>query len=402
MEFKRNMKEYKSRIDAKISAEAGFFADMAVEIARNPELGNQEFKASALLAKSLTSRGWNVEFPYMELATAFNARTQPSSEAAAPVVAFMAEYDALPDIGHACGHNLSGVMSLLAGIALAEAVKDELPGEIRVVGTPAEETNGAKVEMADKGVFDDVDFAMLVHASTGLAKPIYRSLALKPLQFTFKGFSSHAASAPWDGLNALNGLQLFFHSLDMLRQHVRPETRIHGVVTKGGEAANIVPDLAQGNFYFRSPSRIYLETLLEKIYNCARGAALATGTEVSWLHYETGFHEVLPNLEAEARMMEVLDELEISYLREPYWAGSTDVGNVSWKCPTMHLNLAIVEKEIAMHTREFAAIAGDRKYIEPGIVNGAKAMARMGLMVLAEPNIRKNMKEALEKAKQFS
>ena len=399
MELKQSLEEYKSRIDKKISEKIGFFTDMAIEIARNPELGGEEFKASALLTQPLTSSGWEVEFPYMGLATAFNARMQTSSEAGGPIVAFMAEYDALPEVGHACGHNLNGVMSLLAGIALAEAVKGELPGEVRVIGTPAEETNGSKVEMADKGVFDDVDFAMMIHAAAGSTRPLYRSLALVPLEFTFKGLPSHAASAPWDGLNALNGLQLLFHSLDMLRQHVRPETRIHGVIMKGGDAANIVPDHTQGNFYFRSPSRIYLETVLEKVYNCAKGAALATGTEVSWRNYEASFHEVLPNLEVEAQMTKVLEELKIPYLKEPHWGGSTDVGNVSWKCPTMHLSLAFTEKEIAAHTREFAAMAGDRELVKPGIANGAKAMARMGLRVLTDPETRKSMKDALEKAK---
>jgi amidohydrolase len=333
----------------------------------------------------------------MGLTTAFNACAH---RAGSPVVAFMAEYDALPEVGHACGHNLNGVMSLLAGIALAEAVGDEVPGEIRVVGTPAEETNGAKVEMADKGVFDDVDFAMMVHAGSGLTKPLYRSLALVPVEFDFKGLSSHAAAAPWDGLNALNGLQLLFHSLDMLRQHVRPETRIHGVIVRGGEAPNVVPDFARGRFYFRSPSRHYLETVLEKAYDCARGAALATGTEASWRHHETSFREVLPNPEVEARMTEVLDELKIPYLKEPQSGGSTDVGNVSWKCPTMHLSLSFTDKEVAAHTREFAEIAGDRGRIETGIANGAKAMARMGLLVLTDADARKKMKDSLAQAKE--
>jgi amidohydrolase len=397
LELKWALEEYKKRIDKKVAEELGGFADMAAEIARSPELGGEEFKTSAMLAGALSSRGWDVEYPYMGLATAFNA-CAPSRAGSAPVVTFMAEYDALPEVGHACGHNLNGVMSLLAGIALAEATGDEIPGEIRVVGTPAEETNGAKVEMAEKGVFDDVDFAMMVHASSGLTRPLYRSLALVPVEFNFKGLSSHAASAPWDGLNALNGLQLLFHALDMLRQHVRPETRIHGVVARGGEAPNVVPDFTQGRFYFRSPSRNYLETVLKKAYDCARGAALATGTEVSWRHHETSFHEVLPNPEVEARMMKVLDELKIPYLKEPHAGGSTDVGNVSWRCPTMHLSLSFTEKEVAAHTREFAEIAGDRGRIEDGIGNGAKAMARMGLLVLTDADAREKMKDALAKA----
>ena len=238
------------RIDRKIEEELEYFSDMAIHIARNPEISEKEFQTSAMLVQALRERGFSVEYPYAGLATAFNAVRKNKKT---PVVAFMAEYDALPEIGHACGHNLNGVMSVLAGTALAEVLADDLTGEIRVVGTPAEETNGAKVAMADTGVFDDVDFAMMVHGgSGGEAHPLYRALALVPVEFDFRGRPAHAAAAPWEGLNALNGLQLFYHALDMLRQHVKPDTRIHGVITKGGDAPNIVPDFAQASFYFRS------------------------------------------------------------------------------------------------------------------------------------------------------
>ncbi|MDR3333085.1 MAG: M20 family metallopeptidase [Synergistaceae bacterium] len=390
------MSNYKELIDKRVSEELGTFVDMALDIAGNPELGGTEFRTSAMLVDALRSRGWNVEYPYTGLPTAFNA---VKKNGAGPVVSFMAEYDALPEIGHACGHNLNGVMSLLAGVALADAVLDKVPGEIRVVGTPAEETNGAKVEMSEKGVFDGTDFAMMAHASSGMSSPVYRSLALVPVEFNFKGLASHAASSPWDGLNALNAIQLLFHALDMLRQHVRPETRIHGVITKGGNAPNIVPDSTQAQFYFRSPSRSYLETVLEKAYDCARGAALCTGTEVSWRHHETSFHEILPNPEVEKQMASVLDEVGIHYSNNAYAGGSTDVGNVSWRCPTMHLHLSFTEKRIAMHTKEYAELAGDRNQIESGIKNGARAIARMGLIVLTNPEARGRMKDDLEQAR---
>jgi amidohydrolase len=390
------LNKYKELIDKKISEELESFVELALAIHGNPELGGVEFKTSALLVDALKSRGWGVEYPYAGLPTAFNA---VKKNGVGPVVDFMAEYDALPEIGHACGHNLNGVMSLLAGIALADAIGDKLRGEIRVVGTPAEETNGAKVEMADRGVFDDVDFAMMAHASAGTMHPIYRSLALVPVEFSFKGLSSHAAAAPWDGLNALNALQLLFHALDMLRQHVRPETRIHGVITKGGDAPNIVPDFTQACFYFRSPSRNYLDTVLEKAYDCARGAALCTGTEVSWKHHETSFREILPNPEAENQIMKVLDEMGMAYSQDPHSGGSTDVGDVSWRCPTLHIHMPFCEKYVAMHTREFAEITGDRRLIGKGIEGGARIIARMGLLVLTDSEARRKMMDDLNMAR---
>jgi metal-dependent amidase/aminoacylase/carboxypeptidase family protein len=155
----------------------------------------------------------------------------------------------------------------------------------------------------------------------------------------------------------------------------------------------VVPDFAQGRFYFRSPSRDYLDTVLEKAYNCARGAALCTGTEVSWRHHETSFREVRPNAAVEDLAMAVLDELGVPYSKEPHAGGSTDAGDVSWRCPTMHLSFSFIDKEVAAHTREFAAVAADRRYIEPGIAGGAKTLARMGLAVLADPEIRKKIRD---------
>ncbi len=390
------MQTKKEAIDRRVDAELDFFTGLALDIARNPEVGEAEFRTSALLVDTLRERGFAVAYPYAGFPTAFCGVRRFGE---GPVVAFPAEYDALPEIGHACGHNLNGVMSLLGGIALAEAMADGVGGEIRIIGTPAEETNGAKVRMADEGVFDDVDFAMMVHAAAGKTHPLYRALAIVPLQFDFRGRAAHAAAAPWEGANALNGLQLLFHALDMLRQHVRPETRIHGIVTHGGDAENVVPDFAQGSFYFRSPSRNDLDGVLQKAYDCARGAALATGTDVEWRFHQTVFHEVLPNEAAERAMMGVLDELGVSYAREPYLGGSTDIGNVSWKCPTMHLGLAFTDEEIPAHTREFAALAADESRVRPGIARGARALARMGLAVFCDEEVRGRMRADFERAK---
>lgn len=390
------IQKYEEAIDAKIRAELEFFTAMSVDIAHNPELSEHEYRTSKMLADALTARGWNVEYPYLGLPTAFNAVRKNGK---GPVVAYMAEYDALPGVGHACGHNMNGVISLLGATALADAVLGDMPGEIRVVGTPAEETNGAKVEMAEKGIFDDADFAMMVHVDSGITHPLYRSMALVPLEFVFTGHAAHAASGPWNGRNALNGVQLLFHALDMLRQHVRPDTRIHGIITKGGDAPNVVPDLAKAEFYFRSPSRKYLESVLEQVYNCARGSALATATEVSWHVTDAIFHEVLPNAAAERAMSKVLGDLGIEYEDAPKNGGSTDVGNVSWRCPTMHLSLAITKEHAPHHTREFAAAAMNTENVRHGLLDGARALARMGMLVMTDANLRREMLRDFEESK---
>ena len=200
------------------------------------------------------------------------------------------------------------------------------------MGTPAEETNGAKVEMAEKGVFDGCDFAIMIHSHCGKTIVKYRSLAMDAIEFTFKGKTSHAAAAPWEGINALNGLQLFFHAIDMLRQHVKPDVRMHGIYYEGGTAPNIVPERAKGRFYFRAPKRAYLDQIIEKVCDCARGAALATGTEVTWRNFEASFKDMLPNQAAE-ELLEVCSQNSAFRHGNRGIHGSSDVGDVSYKCP---------------------------------------------------------------------
>lgn len=382
----------KKDIDAAIESELGHFVDLALKIAERPELGLAEHETSRALVEALRGYGWEVEYPYFGMPTAFMG----ARGSGGPVVSFPAEYDALPEIGHACGHNVNGAISLLGGIALARATEGHVAGTIRVVGTPAEETNGAKVAMSAAGLFDDVDFAMMVHAGSEKAKPIYRALALQPIEFTFHGKTSHAAGAPWEGRNALNGAMLFIHALDMLRQHVRPETRMHWVIENGGEAANIIPDLAVVPCYFRSPDTNYLARVVEMVHDAAKGAAMATQTTVEHRQYETPFASFMPNPEAERLMCEVLDELGIAYHSTEQWGGSTDMSDVSRRCPSIHLSMPITDAHTPAHTRDFAACAGDRACVERGLRDGARALARMGLIALTDEASRKAMKSDWE------
>ncbi len=388
------MKNYEDLVK-KIDKGIDVFKKRAVELndfmAANPELGDGEFEASRKIVDILTDLGFEVEYPFLGIPTSFRGIMGSGN---GPVVALMVEYDALPEIGHACGHCLHGSMSILAAAGLAEVMKD-IEGTLMVIGTPAEETNGAKVPMAEQGVFDGVDLALMIHCNDDKSFVRYRSLAMDAIQFEFTGKPAHAAGAPWDGINALNGVQLLFHGIDMLRQHVRPEARMHGIVSQGGLAPNIVPERAVASFYFRAPARKYLNEILEKVYNCARGAALATGTEVKWDKFEVSFDNMVPNDAAESMMEDVYRELNIPLSESPGCLGSSDVGNVSQRCTAIQPMLSITDHPVAAHTHEFArAVTTSLGY--QALEKGARALARASVKTFIDTDLRNRMQKAFK------
>jgi metal-dependent amidase/aminoacylase/carboxypeptidase family protein len=236
----------------------------------------------------------------------------------------------------------------------------------------------------------------MIHCSAGTSTTKYRSLAMDAMEFTFTGQTAHAASAPWEGRNALNGLQLLFHALDMLRQHITPEARIHGIYHEGGAAPNIVPDLAVGRFYFRAPKRAYLDKMMETVLNCARGAALATETEVAWRPFEASFKDVLPAPTAEALLADIFGEFGVPLTEGEGYAGSSDVGDVSYRCPALQPKLDIADgTKIAAHTREFAAVTiseSGHKALE----TGAKILGRAAIAVFLDEGLRTQLKQDFE------
>ena len=354
------------------------------QLGRNPELSGKEFESSRIFAEILKENGFSVEYPYLGLPTAFMARKVSSRKGGK--VALLAEYDALPEIGHACGHNAHGTMSVFAGLALGEIV-EETGGEVWVVGTPAEEEDGAKSAMSDQGVFDGVDLALMFHAFGRDSFTDYRSLALDGYDFTFRGKPSHAAASPWEGRSALHGVQLFLMAQDMLRLHLRPEARLHSIITAGGAATNIIPEIASCRVEFRAPKRPYLDTVAEAVFNCARGAAIATGTEVSWKKFMLSFDDMLPSPTAESLMKDILSELGVSCTSGQGPTGSTDVGNVSYRCPAIQPELAITKLPLSLHTREFAEATMSPEGHD-AILLGSRALARMGLRVLTDGEVR--------------
>lgn len=325
-------------------------AELSEYIYHNPELGNQEFKAVEILTSFLEEHHFTVEREFLNIKTAFRATFDSKKEG--PTIGYLCEYDALPEIGHGCGHNMIGPMSAGAGVLLSK-ILDEVGGRIIVYGTPAEETDGAKVILAENGVFDELDVAMMAHPASETIRS-GDTIALYPLQFTYKGKTAHAAASPHEGINALNSVIQLFNGIDALRQHVTPDVRMHGIITSGGVAANIVPDEAVAQFYFRAATKETLEDVVEKVKKIAEGAALMTGATLSMERYELPYDNLVTNENLSEAFNENLRMLGITEIKEKKSAGSSDIGNISHITPTIHPYIGISDCYITGHSRALA------------------------------------------------
>lgn len=361
-------------------------------LADNPEVSGEEFKSSKTIVELLREQGYQVEYPFAGYDTAFKATYGEKTHSRK--VAVMTEYDALPGLGHACGHCTSAAISLLTGLSLKE-MQDELDVDIDIIGTPIEETDGAKCTMVKRGVFDKYDMALMVHLYGGnLLAP--KLQALDSFIYKFHGKSAHASASPWDGNNALNGVQLMFHAIDMLRQHVKPDVRIHGVVRDGGLAPNIVPETASAEFYVRSMSRDDLNDLMKKIDDCAKGAAIATQTTFEKIATAESYDNLKDNPTGVKVLAETYEELGLELGNGDNIFGSSDAGNVSMVCPTFHPILQLVDSNIAIHTREFAeAVKSPRAY--EAIIIGSQILILQILKIFTDDEKFNAMKKDFEK-----
>ncbi|CAI9395325.1 p-aminobenzoyl-glutamate hydrolase subunit B [Bacillus sp. T2.9-1] len=373
------------------------FKNISIYIGENPELGHEEFKACKILTDTLKEHQFAVETGICDLPTAFKATFD--SGKIGPVIGFMAEYDALPELGHACGHNLIGTMGIAAGIGLSK-VLSETGGKVIVYGTPAEETKGGKVTMAEAGIFEELDVAMMVHPLDNYLKS-GDSLAMDAIQFEFFGKSAHAAASPHLGINALDAVLHTFNSINALRQHIKPDARIHGVITEGGKAANIVPDYAVAQFYVRAGKREDVNILVEKVKQCAEGAALQTGATVKSSFYEFSYDDMITNQTLSAVFTKQLislgvEETDIHEQRDG--SGSLDMGNVSQVVPSIHPYVKICNEAYACHTHEFREAAMTDQGRDAMIL-GAKSMALTGLEILTDKELLAAIKEEFQKNK---
>lgn len=366
-----------------------------MEMYEHPELGFQEVLASRLHTEFLERHGFTVTRQLCGFDTGYRGDFDTGKPG--PHVAFLAEFDALPELGHGCGHNLVGACALGAGVALA-SVLGELGGSVTVYGAPAEETSGGKVDFVEAGQFSGVDLAILCHPGNRWSQS-GASLALEPVQFEFFGRSAHAASAPEQGVNALDAALVTMTAVNALREHVRSDARIHGIVADGGRAANIVPDYTKVQYYVRATKKGYLTQLVERVKNCGRAGALATGCEVKITRFETAYDNMLTN--------ETLSDLFGIVLKEHYGIeqeppretfGSTDLGNVSLVCPAIQPIFDITgDRSIAAHTREMAACT-QTPYAADSMEKAACAMAMTAARVLSDPACLKAVWEEFKSA----
>ncbi|GAB2323679.1 M20 family metallopeptidase [Alkalibacterium sp. m-11] len=343
--------QYNEKIDSIIKELRPELQELSEYIYANPELGHEEFLSSKAHVELLEEHGFDVEYPYLGIGTAFRAIYKGEKEG--PTLAYLSEYDALPGIGHGCGHNLLGATDTGAGLVLSKLV-DEVGGTVVVLGTPAEETNGDKVTMADAGTFDDVDVAFCTHPSDSY-QASGTSMAMEAIEFRFYGQTAHAAASPFEGKNALDACINFFNNVSSLRQQIHPSARVHGVIKEGGEAANVIPDYTRAEFYVRAMDMPYLNELREKVIRCAEAGALAADCRMEWGHYEAAYKNMITNETLSSLYNEKMADLGIQMITEERDSmGSMDMGNVSQVVPAINPYFEITNgKSVSAHTTEF-------------------------------------------------
>lgn len=384
----------KTSVIDEIDARRQQLTELSLKIHSNPELGFQEVKAAAWLARYLEENGFSMEQGICELATAFRG----SYGQGKPVIAILAEYDALPSLGHACGHNLIAACAVGAGIASKPAI-DQFGGSILVIGTPAEELYGGKAIMADRGAFNNLDIAMMVHPGV-YDTATTQSLACLALKVEFFGKAAHAAARPEAGINALEAMLNSFTAINSLRQHIKDKARIHGIITDGGEAPNIVPAHSAGIFLVRAEDDTDLDELKQRVINCFIGAATASGARLEYRWGDIRYAPLRNNSTLAQLFSQNMQSLgrKVHLLDPTNSFGSTDMGNVSQLVPCIHPSVAIAPVEVLTHSPQFASAAASEAGIH-GLLDAAKALTMTVVDLVANPELVIKVKEEFSQNK---
>ena len=380
--------EAKKEICSYIDSIAPELIELSHSIHAQPELAYEEHFAHQCLTKTLSEKGLEVEKGAYELDTAFEANAGSSG----PIIALLCEYDALPGIGHACGHNIIAAAGIGAGLAASEFT-EPFNGRLRILGTPAEEGGGGKVKMLNKGAFDSVEAVLMIHPADA-DLPNISSLAVQQLKATYTGKAAHAAAAPEKGINALDGAVLGYMGVAALRQHIATDERLHGIFTNGGQKANIVPETAEAIWYARSSTMERLEILKARLVETLYGGARSAGCDIQIEWVNEPYAEVLDNtplLEAYMKNSESVGRV-IKAADDDGVVGSTDLGNVSHVVPSIHPMVKVAPKGTAIHTVDFEKCAKSEEG-DKGLLDSAKSLAMTVLDCWNDPSLLKDAKD---------
>ena len=377
------LNELLGKLDVSTKNLASECKDVSDWLTDHPELPGEEKASSEYVMNFLREKGYYVEPTYYDVPYSFRAVKKSEMNVDKPRVAILCEYDGLPDIGHACGHSLSCGISLLTALAISEAFQ-EFPFKVELVGTPDEELRGGKVMMVDRGGFKEYEFAIMAHMASKNIMNV-NPLACTDMLVTFHGKSAHASEAPWEGVNALNATQLMMHAFDMLRQHLKPECQIHGIITNGGSVTSIVPETSSAYFNPRAKNIKELNVLWDKLSKCAEGAAIATGCtcEIESLH--NTFLDVYNSEESLSVSRDVFESLGLPYTVQERPYASTDIGNVDSVIPVFHPWIAVGDGSADLHYPEFAEMVRKEEAID-SLINGANVIGGIISLLAFDPN----------------
>ncbi|MFH1382364.1 MAG: M20 family metallopeptidase [Chloroflexota bacterium] len=385
------MEDLKAAVTQEIDVRSPQLRELSLQIHAHPELGFKEVKAADWLTQYLGENGFSVERGLCGLPTAFKATYGKGK----PAIALLAEYDALPDVGHACGHSLICVGAVGAGVAARPAI-DRFGGSLLVIGTPAEELYGGKAIMAKQGAFNDLDAAMMFHPGSCDVATTH-ALACQGLEVEFFGKAAHAAARPEAAINALEAMLQSFNAINSLRQHIKSTARVHGIITDGGQAANVVPAHSAGSFLVRAEDDTYLEELKKRVLDCFVGAACATGARLQYKWDDICYATMRNNIVLAQLFIQNMQSLGCNViLANPGRGfGSTDMGNVSHVVPSIHASVAIAGKEVLGHSPEFAVAAASEAGMK-GMLDAAKALAMTAVDLLTDPETLARAKEEFQ------
>jgi amidohydrolase len=378
-----NLETLKTALQAAVDRLAPDLEALSLRIHAHPEIAFQERQAAAWLSDRLEQGGFTVERGVAGLETAFVGRYRGGT---GPTLAILGEFDALPGVGHGCGHNIIGTSAVGAALALKDAWPD-LPGEILMVGAPAEESGGGKAHIVEAGLFESVAAALMVHPSMK-TQVVASLISMQEIVVEYFGKAAHASSKPQDGINALDALVIAYMGIATLRQHIRSDARIHGIITNGGAVPNVVPDYAAGRFFARAKDDEYLDEVVQRVLGCFRSGAEATGARLEYRFPSKRYSAMRsnPTLAATfARNLQLLG-LEETPPDPARGSGSSDMGNVSQVVPALHPSIAIAPVGVAGHSLQFTEYAGSATGMQ-GQAHAAKAMAMTFAELLASPDL---------------